>query len=112
MHGWILDVWEYFESDKEGLEGRLTPTVLPGWWYTRALAIKIREDTTGLQASDFVHPLTNQFTPLGILGPYIKYPGIYGGSIAFSFASPAAREKSGYIAAHGGSVQTRVPIAC
>ena len=55
MHGWILDLWEYFESDKEGLEGRLTPTILPGWWYTRALALKIREDTTGLQASDIVY---------------------------------------------------------
>lgn len=50
-HEWILDVWEYFETNQDGLAGRLTPTVLPGWWYTRALAMKIREDATGSQAS-------------------------------------------------------------
>jgi hypothetical protein len=63
MHEWILDVWEYFETNPDGLEGRLTPTVLPGWWYSRALAMKIREDTTKSQASDIVHlsadPLTH-----------------------------------------------------
>lgn len=51
MHEWILDVWEYFETDKDGFEGRLTPAVLPGWWYARALAMKIREDLTMSQAS-------------------------------------------------------------
>lgn len=51
MHEWILDIWEYFETDKGGLKGRLTPTVLPGWWYTRALALKIREDAARSQAS-------------------------------------------------------------
>lgn len=49
MHEWMLDTWEYFETNKDGFEGRLTPTVLPGWWYTRALAMKIHEDTTGSQ---------------------------------------------------------------
>ena len=50
-HDWILDVWEYFETNRDGLVGRLTPTVLPGWWYTRALAMKLREDATGMQVS-------------------------------------------------------------
>ncbi|KAF9651043.1 DUF654-domain-containing protein [Thelephora ganbajun] len=49
-HDWILDIWEYFETNRDYLEGRLTPTVLPGWWYTRALAMKIREDATITQA--------------------------------------------------------------
>ena len=62
MHDWILDVWEYFETNQDGLAGRLTPTDLPGWWYTRALAMKIREDAAKMQASGttyrFATPLT------------------------------------------------------
>ena len=49
MHDWILEVWDFFETDPDGLASRLTPTALPGWWYTRALAMKIREDTVGSQ---------------------------------------------------------------
>jgi hypothetical protein len=112
MYGWILDVWEHFETDKDGLEGKLTPTVLPGWWYTRALAMKIREDTTGLQASDIAHFSTDPFTPFGLVGPYIKYPGICGCSVAISFSSPAARGQGGCTAICGGSIQTRVQITC
>ena len=55
MHEWILDVWEYFETNPDGFAGRLTPTVLPGWWYTKALALKIREDAMGLQVSEIVY---------------------------------------------------------
>lgn len=62
MHDWILEVWEYFETNPDALASRLTPTVLPGWWYTRALAMKIHEDAMRLQASrmaySFVEPLT------------------------------------------------------
>lgn len=50
VHDWILEVWDFFETNSDGLASRLTPAALPGWWYTRALAMKIREDTLGLQA--------------------------------------------------------------
>lgn len=56
MHDWLLDVWEYFETNQDGFAGRLTAMVLPGWWYTKALAMKIREDATGLQASEIAYP--------------------------------------------------------
>lgn len=63
MHDWLLDVWEFFETNPDGLAGRLTPTVLPGWWYTRALAMKVHEDSRGLEASGIAylvcHPLTS-----------------------------------------------------
>lgn len=64
MHDWLLDVWEYFETNQDGIPGRLTPIVLPGWWYTRALAMKIREDVTGLQASEITYPPARPLTPL------------------------------------------------
>ena len=63
MHDWILEVWEFFEANPNDLTGKLTPTVLPGWWYTRALAMKIHEDATRMQASGiaylFASPLTS-----------------------------------------------------
>ena len=63
MHDWILEVWEYFDTNPDGLAGRLTPTILPGWWYTRALAMKIHEDAMRSQASGTVYlfagPLTS-----------------------------------------------------
>jgi len=55
MHDWILDVWEYFETNQDGPASRLAPTALPGWWYTKALAVKIREDATGLKASEIAY---------------------------------------------------------
>ena len=61
-HEWMLDIWEYFEVDRGGHSGSFTPAALPGWWYTRALAMKIREDTTGLQASGTICLFANQLT--------------------------------------------------
>jgi len=63
-HDWILDVWEYFETNQDGFAGRLTPTILPGWWYTRALAMKIREDSTRLQASGITYIFASHLTSL------------------------------------------------
>ena len=57
MHDWLLEVWRFFETNPDGLASRLTPTVLPGWWYTRALAMKIHEDDTRLQASGITYLL-------------------------------------------------------
>jgi hypothetical protein len=65
MHEWVLDVWEYFETGQDSLEGRITPTGLPGWWYTRALAMKIREDTARSQASEIVAFCANSLTSWG-----------------------------------------------
>lgn len=62
MPDWILDVWEYFEQNQDNLVDRFTPTLLPGWWYTRALAMKIHEDTSRLQASGIAYPLTKPLT--------------------------------------------------
>lgn len=66
MHEWVLDVWEHFETDQDSLDGRLTPIVLPGWWYTRALAMKTREDTARSQASEITYLFADLLTPLGL----------------------------------------------
>lgn len=112
MHEWLLDVWEYFETDKDGLEGRLTPNVLPGWWYTRALAMKIREDTTTLHVSEVAYLFIEPFTPIGTLGPYIEYPGVCSCSIPFSFSSPITRGQVGCATICGGPIQSCVQITC
>lgn len=65
MHEWILDVWEYFETGQDSLEGSITPTALPGWWYTRALAMKIREDTARSQASEIMSLRANSLKSWG-----------------------------------------------
>ena len=62
MHDWILEVWEFFETNPDGFTSRLTPIVLPGWWYTRALAMKIQEDATKLQASGITYLFVNRLT--------------------------------------------------
>lgn len=90
MHEWILDVWEYFETGQDSLEGRITPTALPGWWYTRALAMKIREDTARSQASEIV-PSRQLIEILGISGPRVEHPGVCRRSVTFSFTSSVAR---------------------
>jgi hypothetical protein len=112
MHEWILDVWEIFETDKEGLQGRLTPTVLPGWWYTRALSMKIREDKMVPQASEIMNCVIERFATFEILGLYIEYQGVCKRSVAFSFPSSAARGQGGCATICGGSIQTRIQSAC
>lgn len=96
MHEWLLDVWECFEAYRENLEGRLTPTVLPGWWYTRALAIKVREDTMKSQASEISYHFTGSLTPFGAVGSYVEHPGVRDRSVAFPFTSPITRGQGRY----------------
>ena len=49
MHQWLLDVFDVFTERRGNLENeqdsRLDPTILPGWAYARALALKIVEDS-------------------------------------------------------------------
>ena len=47
MTQWLLDVWDFFSkaSDDEGFRNRLRPSVLPGWVYSRALALYIEEES-------------------------------------------------------------------
>jgi hypothetical protein len=42
MSDWVLDVWDFFSSRSKDLENRWSVKALPGWWYTRALALKIK----------------------------------------------------------------------
>ncbi|KAF8878008.1 transcriptional repressor TCF25-domain-containing protein [Gymnopilus junonius] len=48
MHEWLLDMYDVFEDRlaKNGgqLQNRLIPSLLPGWAYARALALRISED--------------------------------------------------------------------
>lgn len=49
MSQWVLDVWNFFSkvSDDDGFRNRLRPTVLPGWAYSRALALYLDEEAKG-----------------------------------------------------------------
>lgn len=48
MHEWLLDMYDVFEDRlaKNGgqLQNRLIPSLLPGWAYARALALRISEE--------------------------------------------------------------------
>ena len=48
MGQWLLDLWDHFdESWQEGQHrNRVNVSVLPGWAYARALALRAREDAT------------------------------------------------------------------
>jgi Transcriptional repressor TCF25 len=41
MSDWLLDVWNFFDSHNNELQSRWNVQALPGWWYSRALALKI-----------------------------------------------------------------------
>ncbi|KAF8075761.1 transcriptional repressor TCF25-domain-containing protein [Lyophyllum atratum] len=59
MGAWLIEVFDHFAGvrvqreregvgkGKEGEGGRMDPSVLPGWMYARALALKMREDAAG-----------------------------------------------------------------
>lgn len=51
MHKWLLEVWDLFakqvSSGEDIFRGRVQVTILPGWAYARALALRIDEDTKG-----------------------------------------------------------------
>ncbi|EPQ59800.1 DUF654-domain-containing protein [Gloeophyllum trabeum ATCC 11539] len=43
---WLLDVYDYFNSKSgKGRDGRMDPSVLPGWMYSRALALRMQENS-------------------------------------------------------------------
>ncbi|KAF6754099.1 transcriptional repressor TCF25-domain-containing protein [Ephemerocybe angulata] len=42
MHQWLIDVFDLFNGEK-GDPGRINPSLLPGWTYTRALALRVAE---------------------------------------------------------------------
>jgi len=42
MHDWLLDLWDFFQRHSKDLESRLNVMALPGWWYARALALRIK----------------------------------------------------------------------
>ncbi|KAF7979523.1 hypothetical protein HWV62_42100 [Athelia sp. TMB] len=47
MGGWLLEMWDLFDGDAlSGVEGRgkVNVTCLPGWAYSRALALRAQED--------------------------------------------------------------------
>ncbi|KAF9478458.1 DUF654-domain-containing protein [Pholiota conissans] len=45
MNQWLLDVYDVFQSRQtDASDKRLNPSILPGWAYARALALKVLED--------------------------------------------------------------------
>lgn len=46
MENWLLDIWDLF-STKGPFFNRMQPTFLPGWAYSRALAMFITEEKKG-----------------------------------------------------------------
>ena len=47
MGGWLLEMWDLFDGDAfggEGGRGRVNVSCLPGWAYSRALALRAQED--------------------------------------------------------------------
>ena len=52
MGQWLLDIWDYFnEWPPNQLRNRVNVSVLPGWAYARALALRAREDSEKDRAS-------------------------------------------------------------
>jgi len=57
MEKWLLDIYNVFtnrlsDSD-EKLDGRLNPSLLPGFGYARALAMRAIEDKANEEVSKF-----------------------------------------------------------
>lgn len=50
MHQWLLDTFnvfaERFTKQESNADSRLNPSLLPGWAYARALALKVSEDAS------------------------------------------------------------------
>ena len=47
MSQWLLDVFDHFETREKTevmYRGRMDPSLLPGWAYARALALRIAEN--------------------------------------------------------------------
>ena len=47
MAPWLLEVYHWFTQRRQRrgqVDGRMDPSVLPGWAYARALALRIGED--------------------------------------------------------------------
>ncbi|KDQ65155.1 hypothetical protein JAAARDRAFT_28803 [Jaapia argillacea MUCL 33604] len=51
MSQWLLDVWEFYDAQandpNSAYRERLNVTALPGWAYSRALALRMKEDSQG-----------------------------------------------------------------
>ncbi|KAF8230930.1 hypothetical protein L208DRAFT_99103 [Tricholoma matsutake] len=56
MHEWLLDLYDWFAERRRGgsgkVDGRMDPSVLPGWAYARALALRMGEDARKGQEHD------------------------------------------------------------
>ena len=57
MGQWLLDVWDFFDGWWKGDQhcNRLNVTILPGWSYGRALALRAREDAQKDKVSTSMH---------------------------------------------------------
>ena len=63
MNHWLLELSDYFsqlEEDGQGHKDRIDPTLLPGWSYARALALRISEDNKKEEVSVFLNPHTSE----------------------------------------------------
>jgi hypothetical protein len=46
MKEWLLEVYDLFDNkqDSEKAAGKMDPSLLPGWTYSRALALRLSKD--------------------------------------------------------------------
>jgi hypothetical protein len=63
MGQWLLDLWDHFDESWQESQhrNRVNVSVLPGWAYARALALRSREDAAkdkvGIRGLDFANIL-------------------------------------------------------
>lgn len=56
MWNWLLDMWESYDEEAQKsadweFSHRFNVTALPGWAYSRALALRMKEDDEGNEVS-------------------------------------------------------------
>ncbi|KAK0205865.1 transcriptional repressor TCF25-domain-containing protein [Desarmillaria ectypa] len=44
MTGWLLEMFEFFKQRRQEKGARINPSILPGWMYARALALRVSRD--------------------------------------------------------------------
>jgi hypothetical protein len=65
MPSWLVDVFDIFAErradNQDKADARLDPSLLPGWAYARALALKISENATKDKVRAAFSPSPNHY---------------------------------------------------
>jgi len=59
MRSWLLEMWESYDEEAqksmdEDFSRRFNATALPGWAYSRALALRMKEDDEKNEVSQII----------------------------------------------------------